>query len=123
VSRNDQKNLARTIVANLRAFGYKGRLFAVGWKEGIVQEIPIVTSLDQVPNGLDLAVILTPAATVSDLMEACARKGVRRVVIESGGFSEFSQEERRLEQQLLVLGRGATAVDARAEVVLHSNRI
>jgi acetyltransferase len=94
-------NLARTIVANLCSFGYKGRLFAVGRRGGVVQGIPIATSLDEVPDGLDLAVILTPAATVPDLMEACGRKGIRRVVIESGGFSEFSQEGRRLEQRLV----------------------
>jgi len=99
------ENLARTIVANLLAFGYKGKLFAVGRKEGIVHGIPIATQLDQVPDGLDLAVILTPAATVPELMEACGRKGIRRVVIESGGFSEFSEEGRRLEQRLLETAR------------------
>ena len=99
------ENLARTIVTNLCAFGYKGRLFAVGRKEGAVQGIPIATSLDQVPDGLDLAVILTPAVTVPDLMEACGRKGIRRVVIESGGFGEFSPEGRQLERQLLEIAR------------------
>jgi len=99
------ENLARTIIANLCTFGYKGRLFAVGRKEGSVHGIPIATSLDQVPDGLDLAVILTPAATVPDFMEACGRKGIRRIVIESGGFSEFSQEGRRLEQRLLEIAR------------------
>jgi acetyltransferase len=98
-------NLARTIVGNLCHFGYKGELFAVGRRGGNVQGIPIATSLEQVPDGLDLAVILTPAATVPDLMEACGRKGIRRVVIESGGFSEFSQEGRRLEQRLVEIAR------------------
>jgi len=98
-------NLARTIVGNLCYFGYKGKLFAVGRREGKVQGIPIATSLDEVPDGLDLAVILTPAATVPDLMEACGRKGIHRVVIESGGFSEFSQEGRRLEQRLVEIAR------------------
>ena len=98
-------NLARTIVANLCAFGYKGRLFAVGRRTGIVQGIPIAASLDQVPDELDLAVILTPAATVPDLMEACGRKRIRRVVIESGGFSEFSQEGLQLEQRLVEIAR------------------
>ena len=100
-----QENLARSIIANLCTFGYKGRLFAVGRKEGSVHGIPIATSLDQVPDGLDLAVILTPAATVPDFMEACGRKGIRRIVIESGGFSEFSQEGLRLEQRLLEIAR------------------
>jgi acyl-CoA synthetase (NDP forming) len=98
-------NLARTIVGNLCAFGYKGRLFAVGRRTGVVQGIPIVTSLDQVPDELDLAVILTPAATVPDLMEACGRKHILHVVIESGGFSEYSEEGRQLEKRLVEIAR------------------
>ena len=94
------------IIDNLHNFGYKGKVFAVGRTKGIVQGIPIASSLDDIPDGLDLAVILTPAATVPDLMEACARKGIRHVVIESGGFSEFSDEGRQLEQRLLeIAGR------------------
>lgn len=99
------ENLARNIILNLHNFGYKGKVFAVGRKSGMVHGIPIATSLDDVPNGLDLAAILTPAATVPDLMEACGRKGIQRVVIESGGFGEFSQEGRKLEEQLLEIAR------------------
>jgi acetyltransferase len=100
-------NLARNIIANLHAFGYLGKLYAVGRhaSRGQVNGIPIVTSLDQVPDGLDLAVILTPAATVPDLMEACGCKGIHRVVIESGGFSEFSPAGHRLEKRLVEVAR------------------
>lgn len=93
-------NLARYIIANLRAFGYKGDLYAVGRQAGRVYDLPIVTSLDHVPDGLDLAVILTPAETVPALVEACGRKGIRQIVIESGGFSEFSERGRQLEAAL-----------------------
>ncbi|HUK51402.1 MAG TPA: acetate--CoA ligase family protein [Terriglobales bacterium] len=100
------ENLARMIIDNLHNFHYNGKVFAVGRTKGIVHSIPITTSLDDVPDGLDLAVILTPAATVPGLMESCARKGIRCVVIESGGFSEFSEEGRQLEQRLLeIAGR------------------
>jgi len=98
-------NLARNILANLRAFGYRGDLYAVGRESGEVEGVPIVSSLDLVPDGLDLAVILTPASVVPDLVEACGRKGIHRVVIESGGFGEFSEEGRRLEQRLLEVAR------------------
>ena len=98
-------NLARNILANLRAFGYRGDLYAVGRQAGEVEGIPIATSLDRLPDGIDLAVILTPAPTVPDLVEACGRKGIRRVVIESGGFGEFSEEGRRLEERLLEVAR------------------
>ncbi|OGO11791.1 MAG: hypothetical protein A2Z66_00480, partial [Chloroflexi bacterium RBG_13_66_10] len=94
-------NLARNILGNLRAFNYKGNLFAVGRREVVVHGVPVVTSLEQVPDGIDLAVILTPAFLVPDLLETCGRKRILRVVIESGGFGEFSDEGRALEQRLV----------------------
>ncbi|MCL6642806.1 MAG: acetate--CoA ligase family protein [Candidatus Bipolaricaulota bacterium] len=93
-------NLARFIIANLRAFGYKGDLYAVGRQPGKVYDIPIVASLDEIPDGLDLAVILTPAETVPALADRCGRKGIKQIVIESGGFSEFSERGRQLEEEL-----------------------
>jgi acetyltransferase len=98
-------NLARNILGNLRAFGYKGSLFAVGRREAVVHGIPVVTSLDKIPDGLDLAVILTPARLVPDLIETCGRKGILRAVIESGGFGEFSEEGRALEQRVVEVAR------------------
>jgi acetyltransferase len=95
------ENLARIILSNLHAFQYKGQVFAVGRREGTIDGIPIAASLDEIPDGLDLAVILTPAGTVPDLVESCGRKGIRRVVVESGGFSEFSEEGRKLEDRIL----------------------
>jgi acetyltransferase len=98
-------NLARNILANLRAFGYQGELHAVGRRGGEVHGVPIVSSLDEVPDGLDLAVILVPAPLVPGLVETCGRKGILRVIVESGGFSEFSEEGRRLEEQLVEIIR------------------
>ena len=96
-------NLARNIIANLRAFEYRGDLYAVGRREGEILGIKIVSSLDEVPDDLDLAVILTPATIVPSLMESCGRKGILRAIVESGGFSEFSDEGRHLEEQLLAI--------------------
>ncbi len=93
-------NLAKNILGNLREFGFLGKLYAVGRQAEEVHGVPVVDSLDKVPDGLDLAVILTPAAMVPGLMDACGRKGILRVVIETGGFSEFSAEGRVLEEQL-----------------------
>ena len=98
-------NLARNIIGNLRAFGYQGKVYAVGRKSGEAHGVPIVTALEQLPDEIDLAVILTPAAAVPDVMEACGRKGIRRAVVESGGFGELSEEGRQLEQQLAEIAR------------------
>jgi acetyltransferase len=98
-------NLARHIVANLQAFEYAGELYAVGRRQGNVQGLPILDSLDLVPDGIDLAVILTPAAIVPDLVDRLGQKGVKRVVVESGGFREFSSAGQKLEEELIRIVR------------------
>jgi acetyltransferase len=98
-------NLAANIIANMQEFGYGGEIHAVGLRRGEVSGIPILPSVDELPDGVDLAVLLTPAGTVPDLLEACGRKGIRRAVIESGGFSEFSEEGRRLDKRVCEVAR------------------
>jgi len=93
-------NLAANIITNMLAFGYKGDIYAVGLREGSVHGIPIFTSVESLPDGVDLAVVLTPAAAVPDLLDTCGAKGIHRAVIESGGFAEFSQVGRELEDRV-----------------------
>ncbi len=92
-------NLGRRISRNLQAFGYQGVVYEVGPKGGTVCGRRIHRSVADIPDPIDLAVVLTPAAVVPEVMEECGRRGVRRVVVESGGFSEFGEEGRRLALQ------------------------
>lgn len=98
-------NLARNIVENLFEFKFDGEVFLVGRKEGILFGRKILTSIDQLPDYVEVAVILTPAQTVPDLVEACGRKGIRWVIIETGGFREYSEEGGKLEQTILQIAR------------------
>ncbi len=98
-------NLAANIIRNLLAFGYGGDVHAVGLQDGQLDGVPILPSVESLPEAIDLAVILTPAATVPGLLDACGRKGIRRAVIESGGFTEFSDAGRHLEEELIATAR------------------
>jgi acyl-CoA synthetase (NDP forming) len=98
-------NMGRNIVANLLDFGYGGEIHVVGQREGVVFGHHIHTSIEELPQGMDLAVILTPAPTVPDLMDACGQKNIRWVVIESGGFGEFSAEGQKLSDRLCAVAR------------------
>ncbi|MFH0788097.1 MAG: acetate--CoA ligase family protein [Pseudomonadota bacterium] len=94
-------NLGRNIVSNLVEFQFNGRFFAVGPKGGILFGQRIYTEIGQIDAEIDLAVILTPALTVVDLLRQCGEKGIKRVVIESGGFREFAKDRAPLEKELL----------------------
>jgi acetyltransferase len=98
-------NLAANIIGNMLAFGYQGDIYAVGLRAGEVHGVSVLTSVEALPDDVDLAVILTPAATVPELLDDCGRKGIRRAVIESGGFTEFSDAGRELEEQVRSVAR------------------
>jgi acyl-CoA synthetase (NDP forming) len=98
-------NLARNIVENLFEFKFNGEIHLVGRKEGILFGRRILTSMDQLPDRIDVAVILTPAQTVPDLVEVCGRKKIPWAIIETGGFREYSEEGGRLEQTVLQTAR------------------
>jgi len=93
-------NLARHIANNLIEFGYQGELYLLGRNEGYTLDRPIYNSVKQLPAGLDLAIILTPAETVPGLLDELGAHGIRYAVIESAGFSEFSEEGAKLEKKI-----------------------
>jgi len=99
------RNMGRNIVDNLLRFKYGGRIHLVGRKPGFYAGHPIHTEIETLPEGIDLAVILTPAEVIVDTLRACAAKGIRRAIIESGGFSELTGEDDKRDQELLAVAR------------------
>ena len=98
-------NLARAIVYHLIEFRYTGKIYLVGPKGGSYMDQPIYPTIAHIPDQVDLAAILTPASTLPEIMETCGQKGIKRVVIESAGFSELGDEKKGLEQQLVAIAR------------------
>ena len=80
--------VGRVLIANLQAAGYRGELFAVNPKWKSVLGVPCFPAIGKVPARVDLAVVVTPAATVPEIIEQCGRAGVRAAVVISAGFSE-----------------------------------
>jgi acetyltransferase len=98
-------NLARAIVLNLQTFGFAGRIQLVGPRGGSFAGLPIHPSVTALPAPADLGVVLAPAATVPDLVEACGQAGIRRLVIESAGFGEKGDDGAVLERALQAAAR------------------
>jgi acyl-CoA synthetase (NDP forming) len=96
-------NLARGIVAHLLAFGYEGKIYPVGPRGGEIFGLPILSQIEDLPEPVDLAVILTPARFVPPVVAACGKLGITRIVVESGGFSELGEKGRALENEIRAL--------------------
>ena len=94
-------NLGRQIASNLLQFEFDGIIYFVGPRGGRLFGRRIYRSVSDIPDHVDLAVILTPAHTIPDIMAECARKRIPRVVIESAGFGEYGEEGRRLGDRIV----------------------
>lgn len=101
----DATNLGKNIVFNLLTQGFKGEIIPVGLREGVVFGQQIYPTVGDFPRDIHLAVILTPAKTIPGIMEQCGRKGIKWVVIESSGFSEYGAEGKTLEKACLEVAR------------------
>ena len=98
-------NLARAIVYHLDEFNYTGRVYLVGPKGGSFMGQKIYRSISEIPDKVDLAVALTPATTMPEILDSCGQKGVKRAVIESAGFSELGEERENLEKRVVDTAR------------------
>ena len=94
-------NLGQIVLLNNKQIGYEGALYGVGSQAGEINGIPVYKDVADLPETPDVAIFLTPAKTVPALMEACGQKGIRRIVIESGGFSEYSHGSHSLEKEVM----------------------
>ncbi|HRS83299.1 MAG TPA: acetate--CoA ligase family protein [Smithellaceae bacterium] len=98
-------NLGQIVLINNKQIGYPGELYGVGSQEGDVGGVHVYTKVADLPCVPDVAIFLTPARTVPALMEECGQKGITHVVIESGGFSEYSRGQHTLEEDVLSVAR------------------
>ena len=98
---NSPDNMGRGIVFNLTEFGYQGIIYEVGPKGGAFAGRRIYKSVLDIPDHVDLAVILTPARTIPGILEECGQKGIRRAVVESSGFREFGGEGKKIEEEIM----------------------
>jgi acetate---CoA ligase (ADP-forming) len=99
------ENLGRNIVANLVEYGFNGVVHAVGPRGGVIETRRIYPSVIDIPDQVDLAVILTPAKTVPAILDECGQKGIRRAIIETAGFREYGEDGRQLEVEIQQVAR------------------
>ncbi len=93
-----KENLGNHVIKNLKS-GFDGDIYPINPNYEEIEGLPCYPSIDTVPGHVDLVIVLVPARAIPALLESCARKGTRRVIIESAGFSETGDEGRALQEQ------------------------
>lgn len=88
------------VVANLLAAGYPGRILPVNPKGGEILGLAVTPSIEELPQGLDLAVICVPRAQVASVLERLGAMGARAVAVITAGFKEVGRKGYHLEEEI-----------------------
>jgi acetyltransferase len=103
-----QGSVGRTLLENLRDGGFKGVIYPINPKRESVLGFKCYPAIGSVPDKVDLAVIVTPAATVPGIVRECRNAGVPGAVIISAGFKEVGSSGADLERQIFAEARRAS---------------
>jgi len=93
--------LSYGILRNMTLYGYQGQIAPVNPKADQILGLKCYPDITSVPDPLDLAVIVLPAPAIPATLEACGQRGIRAVIIISGGFKEVGEQGAALERQIL----------------------
>ena len=105
-SADPRKLGGRAVVQNIQ-LGFSGALYLVNPGGGEIQGRPVYTSIDDLPEGIDCALIILPSKHVDAAAEACFRRRVGVLIVLSSGFAEYSPEGRLAQERLAARARAA----------------
>jgi acetyltransferase len=100
----DRRKVGYSMQANARAsLGDSCYLVNPAYKE--IEGLPCYPSVEDLPVVVDLAIVFVRAPLVPEVLSACGRKGIKRVMIQSAGFAETGEQGRSLQDQCLAIAR------------------
>jgi acetyltransferase len=100
-------SVGSVVAQNIIDGGYTGKLYAVNpSSETVYHDIKAHPSLKEIPEEVDLAVIVTPAQIVPEVMQDCVDNNVKTCILITAGFSEVrTREGKELEEEIVRIAR------------------
>ncbi len=84
---------------------FKGEIYPVNPKLDEIEGYRVYHSVGELPDGVDLAVVSIPARFVPQTMKEIAEKGIKSVIIITGGFGELGEEGKRMEREIYEIAK------------------
>jgi len=97
--------IGHEILRNLALYEYKGRVYPINPRAEEILGLKCYKSILDVPDEVDLAVIAIASEATPKVIEECGRKGVKAVVIVSGGFKELGGRYKDVEAEVVRIAR------------------
>ncbi len=94
-------SIGNRVIRNLIDFGFKGDIYPINPKADEVRGLKAYKSILDCPDNIDVVHMVIPAKFVPMAVEDCGKKGVKNIIINSGGFSEVGPEGEAIEKDFL----------------------
>jgi len=92
--------LGYNVFRNLLFHQFSGRLYPINPKSDSVQGVKAYRNITEVPDPVDLAIVLVPAAAAIAAIEDCCKKGVKIIVVETAGFAETGEDGKAAQERI-----------------------
>src|SRR5437667_3850236 len=102
---NRKGSVGRAVFTNILLNEYTGTVYPVNPRDRSISGVRSYQSVQDLPESVDLAVVVVPAAVVPAVTEDCGKKGVKSLIVISAGFKEVGQEGAALEHQVASLAQ------------------
>lgn len=106
-AKDERGAVAATILNNLLSGGFAGKIYPVNPKRKTVFDLTCYPAIGAIKHPVDLAVIVTPAASVPKIVAECVAANVKSAIIISAGFKELGPPGLALEEEILHHARAA----------------
>ncbi len=88
------------VVQNLQEGSFAGSVYPVNPKADEILGLPCYSSILEVPDDTELAVIVLPAKLVPSIVDQCGEKDIPSIIVISAGFKEVGEEGAKLQEEL-----------------------
>ena len=97
--------LGYSVLQNILQYGFQGKVYPINPTASEILELPCYPRVTDVPEPVELAIVVVPPAAVLQVISDCGQKGVRGAVVITAGFRETGPEGLKLENEMLALAR------------------
>jgi acyl-CoA synthetase (NDP forming) len=89
------------VIQNILANSFAGQLYLVNPKGGEILGHPVYPSIEDLPENIDMAIIILPAKATPQAIRNCAAKGAKAIVMAASGFAEVDEEGEKLQEETI----------------------
>jgi len=88
------------LLGNLLHLGYRGRVYPVNPNADEILGVKCYGAVSELPEAVDLAVILTSRGLVPSMVRECTKRGIKAIIVVGQGFADADEEGTRLQREM-----------------------